>query len=250
VVERARRAVGGARLAGRDLAHDPAGVAVDGALGELGRDVVMQPRPERLDVGLLVHRPLDVDALARALPPQPCLQHQDDLVQRPGALVVGRDEEQHPRVPAGARGVAHRLEALAHDEHRLGRPDRRGVLGEAGDLLRAHAGAGRDHELVVGDGPAAVELHCSLIRVHARDGPLDELHPPAMDGCSRSTIRSSGSAPAHSITMRCRSAADDTLARPPRDRIRGRCEKSVRSTPKRIERVFPSRPSPPLGSQP
>ena len=165
MVEGARRAVGVARLVRGDLGDDLAGVAVDVALGELGGDDLVQARPEGLDVGLLERRPRDVDLLAGVLAAQPGLEHHHDLVERPGALVVRRDQEQHAAAAAGRASSRDTLEALAHAEHALRRPDRRRVLGEPGDLVGAHVGAGRDHELVVGDACAVVEL-----RPRARPG--------------------------------------------------------------------------------
>jgi CBS domain-containing protein len=88
-----------------------------------------------LDVGLLERRPDDLDLLADAFAAQPGLEHHHDLVQRAGALVVGRDEEQDATALAGTRVVADALEALADPQHALWRPDGRRVVGEPGDLL-------------------------------------------------------------------------------------------------------------------
>ena len=86
-----------------------------------------------------------------ALAPQPGLEHHHDLVQRPRALVVGRDEEEDPLALAAPRAIARMLEAAAHPEHGVRRPDRGRVLLEAGDLLRVRVGARRDDELVVAE---------------------------------------------------------------------------------------------------
>jgi hypothetical protein len=106
---------------------------------------------------------------SRACAPQPRLEHEGDLIQWPGALVVGWNKEQHSLLAPIPRGVAQRLEALSEIEHRVGCPDRRRMLGEAGNLLRAHTGAGGDHDLVVGKLVPVLERGLLAFRVDISD---------------------------------------------------------------------------------
>ena len=175
VVVAARVAVGVADLLRAHLDHDLVPLSRDPARGELLGHQGVEPRPERLDVAVLVRGPPDVDVVAGVLAPQPGLEHEDDLVQRAGALVVGRYEEQHSLVLAPPRGVARLLESAAHLEHRVRGPDRRRVLLQPRDLLRVRVGAGGDDELVVAQSLAVAKRHELRIGIDVGHAARDEV---------------------------------------------------------------------------
>ncbi|MEU4524634.1 hypothetical protein AB0F52_38685 [Amycolatopsis sp. NPDC024027] len=153
-IELLRAAVGVGDLELADLVGSGAGAAFDATLRELRGDDVMQLGAERLDVTLLGRRERELDVVADLTSPQPAVEHQGDLVQGADALVPRRNEEQDS-LQLAVRGVLdHPLQLFAQRVQPAGGPDRVGVLGEAGHLLRAHGSAGDDHELVLGHRPA------------------------------------------------------------------------------------------------
>ena len=161
---------------GIDAVDDPIRVPLDPAALKLLRDELVETGTEGLDVALLVGRPGDRCRVATALAAKPRLEHEDDLVEGPRALVVRRNQEGDPLVVAAPGCGEHLLESVAKLEHLLRRPHADRVLGEARDLARPHPGARGDHQLVIGQALLS-DLDLPSSRVYLVSVAADEVNP-------------------------------------------------------------------------
>src|SRR5581483_3122227 len=173
--------LGAGRIANRsvkDALGDVAAVAVDSAAGELGLDYLVEPRPERLDVTVLVRGPGDLGCRPHALSAQPRVEHEGDLVERSGAFVVrGNQEEDSPPLAPPTR-FDEACERLAQAQHVRRGPRADGVFGEARDLGCAHPRARRDHQEVVRD-RSPVSMNEAPVRVDLPGPGTEQLDSPS-----------------------------------------------------------------------
>jgi hypothetical protein len=154
-------------------------VTLDPARGELALHNLVQPRAERLDVARLVGGPGQVDIVSDAFPAQPGLEHEHDLVERAGALVVRRDDEQHRSPPPDLRFQLDPPQPCAEGLHLRRCPDGLRELAEPRDLVWAHRRTGGEDEEVVRQAGAVLEIDRPPVRIDLGNGALVEPDVPA-----------------------------------------------------------------------
>jgi hypothetical protein len=104
LVETPGRSVGVQHRLRPHLDHHLVGVPVNATHRELTGHDLVQTRTEGVDEARLDGRPGDRHPVAHALATQPGLEHEGELVERSGALVARRHQEQDVELlaPAGA----------------------------------------------------------------------------------------------------------------------------------------------------